>query len=199
VIALCSAVACRGQIYPGAEGQVVDVNGVNGNGVNGNGVNGAVANGDLADVTGQVVMRLSTGKRLGTLRVQDVNGVARVYGSLAGVPAGEHGIHLHEIGVCDAPAFERAGAHFNPRGRKHGLDNPEGPHAGDAPNLVSNDSLRAVVDVRFAQPANGTNHSGLWDADGASVVIHAEPDDQKTDPAGGSGARIACGVVTRTR
>lgn len=183
VVALISAVACRGRIYQPSGGEVV---------------NGEVANGDVVDVTGEVVMRSATGARLGTLRVQDVNGAARVFGSLVGVPTGEHGIHLHEIGICDAPAFDGAGGHFNPRGKQHGLENPAGPHAGDAPNLESNEARRATVDVTFAQPtSNGSNHSGIWDADGAAIVIHADEDDQKTDPSGNSGARIACGVVTR--
>jgi Cu-Zn family superoxide dismutase len=102
------------------------------------------------------------------------------------------------VGRCDAPDFATAGAHHNPAGRKHGLENPQGPHAGDLPNIVVNANEEAVVDLALVRPSSETSAlAGLLDADGAAIVIHATADDQRTDPSGNSGARIACGVLAR--
>ena len=96
------------------------------------------------------------------------------------------------VGRCDAPAFESAGEHLNPAGAQHGLDNPAGPHMGDLPNLtVGTDSTGHLV-------ASATlADSSVFDADGSALVVHADPDDQRTDPSGNSGGRIACGVLSR--
>jgi Cu/Zn superoxide dismutase len=110
--------------------------------------------------------------------------------------AGEHGIHIHAVGACDAPGFTTAGGHFNPAARQHGLNNPAGAHGGDLPNLVlSSDGsgTYAATDDRIALAAGAANT--IFDADGAAIVIHAGPDDYLTDPAGNSGARLACGVL----
>lgn len=132
---------------------------------------------DLSDVSGQPVGKVSF--------VRGPDGVAMTV-EVRNLPAGTHGIHLHAVGLCDPPAFQTAGPHFNPAGKKHGRKNPEGPHAGDLPNLeVAPDGtgkLEATI-------------PGGTDVIGRSVVIHAGPDDEMTDPAGNSGARIACGVV----
>jgi Cu-Zn family superoxide dismutase len=151
----------------------------------------------LRDHVADVTMRSATGNALGTLRfVRTASGSARLVGSLTGLSAGSHGIHVHAVGRCDAPSFASAGAHFNPAGRQHGLDNPMGSHAGDAPNISADATLRAEVDVTFSNTTLTTSASNtLLDADGSAVVVHANPDDQKTDPSGNSGARIACGVV----
>jgi Cu-Zn family superoxide dismutase len=112
-----------------------------------------------------------------------------------GLSAGRYGIHIHEEGRCEGPAFASAGAHWNPSGRQHGRLNPLGTHFGDLPNLeiAANGSGR----VRFTV-AGGHLRDGaypLMDASGAAIVIHAAPDDERTDPSGNSGARIACGVL----
>lgn len=106
------------------------------------------------------------------------------------VAAGTHGVHVHTVGKCDGPDFTTAGGHWNPAGKKHGSENPEGPHAGDLPNLTV--AADGKGEVSFMLPA-GTL-AGLLDADGSAIVIHATADDLKSDPAGNSGARIACGV-----
>lgn len=111
--------------------------------------------------------------------------------------AGEHGVHIHAVGKCEGPAFASAGAHFNPTGAKHGLNNPEGPHAGDLPNLLVN----ADGSASFEAPTNrisldSSSANSIFDADGSALVIHAQPDDLMTDPSGNSGTRIACGVLT---
>jgi len=146
----------------------------------------------------EIEMRSASGALLGTLRLSTAgDGLVRITGSLNGIPAGRHGIHVHAIGRCDGPTFESAGGHFNPTGRKHGLNNPDGPHAGDAPNIQADAAQRAVVDVAIAG-GSSTVSSALHDADGSAVVIHAQEDDQATDPSGNSGGRIACGILRRT-
>ncbi len=104
-----------------------------------------------------------------------------------GLPYGVHGIHLHAVGRCDGPDFKSAGAHWNPAGKQHGHDNPQGAHLGDLRNLEAGADGRAT--------ASFTVDGDMGDADGTSLVIHAKPDDNKTDPSGNSGGRIACAVL----
>ena len=105
------------------------------------------------------------------------------------LPPGVHGMHLHEVGLCDPPAFAGAGAHWNPAGRKHGHRNPEGPHAGDLGNLTVRANGKGSAEALIAKGSMGPTPSGL------AIVIHAKRDDEKTDPSGDSGDRIACGIV----
>jgi Cu-Zn family superoxide dismutase len=117
--------------------------------------------------------------------------------ALRDLPQGEHGFHIHETGKCEPP-FESAGGHFNPASKKHGFEVAAGAHAGDLPNLIVPDSGR----VKLETIAGGVTlaegkPASLLDGDGAALVVHAGPDDYTTDPAGNSGARIACAVVER--
>jgi Cu-Zn family superoxide dismutase len=112
-----------------------------------------------------------------------------------GLPAGTHGIHVHAVGKCDAPAFTSAGPHLNPAGKMHGTMNPMGSHLGDLPNLVVGSDGTGSLSATLPGSANLLG-SELFDADGAAIVIHGGPDDYRTDPSGNSGARIACGVLT---
>jgi Cu-Zn family superoxide dismutase len=133
------------------------------------------------------------GQELGTLALRRTREGILVEGRLSGLPEGQHGIHLHAVGRCDAP-FESAGPHWNPANRQHGTQNPQGPHAGDLPNL--NATGDGIADVAATTPGGRlSGGGGLLDADGAAVVVHADPDDNRTDPSGNSGARIACGVI----
>ncbi|MDQ3388328.1 MAG: superoxide dismutase family protein [Gemmatimonadota bacterium] len=124
------------------------------------------------------------------------NGV-RINVNVAGLPAGTHGIHVHEVGSCDAPEFTTAGGHLNPTTRQHGLENPQGPHAGDLPNLMVDSEGRGEAEfVNERMSLNPTAANSLFRSGGTSLVIHAQPDDQRTSPSGNSGARIACGVIS---
>jgi superoxide dismutase, Cu-Zn family len=109
------------------------------------------------------------------------------------LPAGEHGVHVHMVGRCDAPDFTTAGAHWNPGGAAHGLEAPAGQHAGDMPNLTVNAQGTGTLEYTLE---GGATFAGLMDTDGSAFVVHANADDQKTDPSGESGGRIACGVFT---
>jgi Cu-Zn family superoxide dismutase len=151
--------------------------------------------------TARAEMRDSAGRELGAVRVLFTSSGARLTGTLTGVPAGTHGFHFHQVGRCDAtatPPFQSAGPHYNPAGRQHGTLNPEGPHAGDLPNVATGAGGRLVLpDSGVTVAMNETVRNGLFDADGSALVLHATADDYRTDPSGNSGARIACGVVSR--
>ena len=141
-----------------------------------------------------VALRDSAGSELGTLTLRDDTGGVAVSGRLRDLPQGNHAIHLHETGRCEPP-FESAGGHWNPTSRQHGTENPQGPHFGDLPNLMVD--ANGSVAIQATTPGGtlrGTN--ALLDADSAAIVIHAQPDDNRTDPAGDAGTRIACGVVS---
>jgi superoxide dismutase, Cu-Zn family len=114
---------------------------------------------------------------------------------LTAVPAGEHAFHIHAVGKCDAPDFKSAGAHFNPDEKKHGLMNPEGPHAGDMANLHVPADGKLQIEV-LNPMVTLSKENALLDEDGSAIVIHAGADDYKSDPAGNAGDRVACGVVT---
>lgn len=137
------------------------------------------------------------GKSLGTLELMSTGTGVHISGQLSGLPAGDHGIHIHEKGDCDAAGkFESAGGHFNPTSHKHGKDNPEGPHAGDLQNItVPPEGAGALVDLTDENVTLAEGENSLFDADGSAIVVHADPDDYKTDPSGNSGDRIACGVI----
>jgi Cu-Zn family superoxide dismutase len=133
----------------------------------------------------------AAGQTVGSVRAWQTAGGVSLHIAATGLSHGIHGVHVHAIGRCDPPDFASAGPHWNPAGRKHGINNPQGPHAGDLPNVevAANGVLGATVVLPGAAMAN------LLDADGAALVIHAQGDDYKTDPSGNSGARIACAVI----
>ncbi len=111
------------------------------------------------------------------------------------LPPGERGMHIHER-PCESLDFSEAGGHFNPGGAEHGFLNKKGPHAGDLPNIViaEDGSCNTVFMSNRITLKEGEKHSVLRPP-GTSVVIHAEPDDYFTDPAGRAGGRIACGAI----
>jgi superoxide dismutase, Cu-Zn family len=107
---------------------------------------------------------------------------------------GEHGVHIHAIGRCEGPGFTSAGPHVNPLNKQHGLENPDGSHLGDMPNMLVGRKGRGKLSFDIAD-GRLKGDGGLLDADGAAIVIHAKSDDQRTDPSGNSGDRVACGVL----
>lgn len=139
----------------------------------------------------------AAGKELGTATLKQVKGGVSVHVMVTGMTPGKHGIHIHGAGKCEPPDFKSAGGHFNPGEKHHGLRNPEGPHAGDMPNLVVGRNGKAAATFTVKGVTLGEGPGSLFGPEGTALVIHADADDQKTDPAGNSGARIACGVVER--
>jgi len=126
---------------------------------------------------------------------EDAAGRLHLNVHVEGLSPGRHGIHLHAIGSCVGPAFASAGGHVNPLGAEHGLNNPNGAHAGDLPNLVVNEAGRGHLDTITERATIEGGPLSLLDADGSALVIHANEDDQVTNPTGNSGPRIACGVL----
>ena len=133
----------------------------------------------------------SAGRQIGTVVAWQTTGGISFRVSASGLPHGLHGIHVHPIGRCDPPDFASAGTHWNPNGRQHGLNNPNGPHAGDLPNVevAANGVLSQTVVLPNATMAQ------LLDADGSSIMIHANADDYVSQPAGNSGPKIACAII----
>ena len=141
-------------------------------------------------------MKDRDGKVIGTITLTETPQGVLLAGELNGVPPGPHGFHLHAVGQCEPP-FTSAGGHFNPDNKKHGFHDAGGPHAGDLPNLHALTDGKAVVDAIAPGLTLSGGGRSLLDQDGASIVIHARADDYRTDPAGESGDRIICGIVTR--
>lgn len=139
----------------------------------------------------------ANGQTIGHVRAWQTAGGVTFRIDAAGLPHGVHGIHVHAVGRCDPPDFESAGAHWNPATRKHGFNNPAGPHAGDMRNVevAANGALGATVTLPGASLSRPSRAGMLLDDDGAALVIHATADDYVTDPSGNSGARIACAVL----
>jgi superoxide dismutase, Cu-Zn family len=149
------------------------------------------AGGTFVDVTGQ---------NIGWVRlVEDGTGIVHVNVHVAGLTPGLHGIHIHAVGAC-APTFAAAGGHYNPLGHEHGLDNPNGAHAGDLPNLIVNADGIGHLDATTDRVTISAGPTTLFDstagAVGSAFIIHANEDDQLTNATNGnSGARIACAVI----
>lgn len=143
----------------------------------------------------RAVLKDAGGKTVGDINITQVTDGVLIKIDAKGLPPGEHAFHVHAVGKCEPP-FNSAGGHFNPENKKHGMMAKEGHHAGDMPNLVvpsSGDLTVEVVNTAVTLEKNKPN--SLYQPNGTAFVVHASPDDYKTDPAGNAGGRIACGVV----
>jgi Cu-Zn family superoxide dismutase len=148
---------------------------------------------------GQAVLKDKMGQQVGLATLTEGPSGVRIEVAGVGLPPGPKGIHIHAVGKCEPPEFTSAGAHFNPAGKKHGRLSPDGVHAGDLPNLMVTPLGAAGLDVTTkAVTLKGGVPASLFGAGGTSLVIHALPDDERTDPTGNSGGRIACGVIARS-
>jgi superoxide dismutase, Cu-Zn family len=150
------------------------------------------------DVRATATINDASNTRIGSATFTDTPAGLLVTITVTGLGIGAHGTHLHTVGKCDTPAFASAGGHFNPSGRQHGFRNKAGHHAGDMPNIVSPPAGAHTVQFMIDGVAL-SGRDGLLDGDGASIVIHSAEDDHQTDPAGNSGGRMACGVITMAR
>lgn len=138
-------------------------------------------------------MMNADGDSVGAVTLRETPQGTLLHAKLENLPAGAHAFHVHAVGVCEPP-FKSAGGHFNPGGKKHGIDSAEGMHAGDMPNIHVPDSGALEIEVLNAQLRLDAS---LFDEDGAAIVIHDGPDDYVSDPAGAAGPRIACGVIAQ--
>ena len=137
------------------------------------------------------------GKAVGTATISPAAQGVKIKLNAQNLTPGEHAIHVHETAKCDGPDFKTAGAHFNPDGKKHGLQNPEGPHAGDMPNFTVDAKGKSKATVTDSNVTLGDDPHSVFTGGGTALVIHAKPDDGKTDPSGNSGDRVACGLITK--
>ena len=147
-------------------------------------------------LTAKAVLKSADGKEVGTVVLTETKGGVRLKVTVNDLTPGEHGFHIHAVGKCEPP-FTSAGPHFNPNEKKHGLRSREGHHAGDMRNLKipASGKLTTTITNKDVTLEKGKPNSLFHDG-GTAIVLHAGPDDQLTDPAGNSGDRIACGVVT---
>jgi len=155
---------------------------------------GASAQGEVG-ATAEI--RDASGATVGVANFAQTDAGVWIHVEAWNLPPGEHGMHLHEVGACDGPDFMTSMGHLNPLQHEHGFANPSGPHVGDMPALMVQPDGTAyfeAIDPMISIDSGGTATPILGQA-GTALVIHADADDQMTDPSGNSGARIACGVV----
>jgi Cu-Zn family superoxide dismutase len=145
----------------------------------------------------KTAMKDASGKTIGWAMIKASGTGVHIKLTLDHMPPGDHAVHFHQFAKCDGPDFKSAGPHFNPDGKQHGLENPDGHHAGDMDNFTVNAKGKAAVDLYNKDVNLGSDSHSLFSNGGTSIVVHAKADDMRTDPSGNSGDRIACGVITK--
>jgi Cu-Zn family superoxide dismutase len=145
----------------------------------------------------KVQIKSSSGQDVGSATFKTVKNGVKVKIDLKNLPFGPHGVHIHQNAVCDAPDFKGAGGHFNPDGKQHGFNNPMGHHNGDLPLSVDvgEDHTGSATFLLTRVSLDPSAADSLFANGGTSIVVHEKGDDEKTDPSGASGNRIACGVI----
>jgi superoxide dismutase, Cu-Zn family len=157
----------------------------------------AVSQAQAQEQSAKAVLMDPDRKEIGNVTISEVAQGVRIFAQADNLPPGVHAFHIHETGQCEPPDFESAGGHYNPTDKQHGWDNPEGPHAGDFPNVHVHDDGKLAIEYFTDAVTLGEGETTLFDEDGSAVVMHEGVDDYQTDPAGHAGARIACGVISR--
>ena len=144
-----------------------------------------------------VEMKDGKGQSVGTAVLTEKGTGVQIKLNVKGLPPGEHAVHIHGVAKCEGPAFTTAGGHFNPDMKKHGLENPDGPHAGDMPNFTVTAKGTSKATVMDPRVNLGSDMHSVFSNGGTALMIHAKADDLKTDPTGNAGDRIACGIIAK--
>jgi Cu-Zn family superoxide dismutase len=140
-----------------------------------------------------VLLPTKGSQTVGQIWFSEAFGKVKVEGQITGLdPNSKHGIHIHEFGDCTAPDATSAGGHYNPQSHQHGAPDAEMRHVGDLGNLVTDKKGNATLALELT---NASINGALNPIIGRSVIVHKNPDDLISQPTGGAGARIACGVI----
>ena len=159
-------------------------------------------NASIASGTTKIEREILTpdGAKLGTLVLTTIkDGATQVTVNVKNLSPGIHAMHFHETGLCEGPDFKSSGGHYNPKQMDHGMEMPNGPHAGDMMNIeVGTDSTASFKVVNTRVSIDGQNDlPALLDEDGSALILHEKADDYTSQPSGAAGARIGCASITR--